>query len=49
MELADEIKERNDRSNWELMKLSLEQQLSLTEEDQTCIAKDRRVIGIIKV
>lgn len=49
MERADEIKERNDRSNWELRKLSLEQQLSLTEVDQICIAKDRSVVGIIKI
>lgn len=49
MELADKVTERSDRGQTGLTKFSLEQQLSLTEVDQTCIGKARSVVGIIKV
>lgn len=49
MELADKVTERSDRGQTGLTKFSLEQQLSLTEVDQTCTGKARSVVGIIKV
>lgn len=39
MELVDEVKERSDRGQTELRKLSLEQQLSLTQVGRKYIAK----------